>query len=232
MGSAEIALVAGLIGDPARAAMLDTMMDGGEHLAGELARRAGVTASTASGHLSRLRAAQLVACDVHGRERRYRLASAEVAVVLEGLARIAPEAPIRSLRSANRSAAMRTARTCYDHLAGRLGVGVTDALLGGGALVAHEGRYELTSSGDALLRRFRVDVAGARAGRRAFALACLDWSERCPHLAGALGAAVADAFISNGWVLRREPDRALTVSSAGRNALRRELGIDLERLAG
>ncbi|PYO53954.1 MAG: transcriptional regulator, partial [Candidatus Rokuibacteriota bacterium] len=109
MGSAEIALVAGLVGDPARAAILDTLMDGREHAAGELARRAGVTPSTASGHLSRLLAGRLVLCDVHGRERRYRLASAEIAAALEALARIAPAAEVRSLRAANRRAQLRAA---------------------------------------------------------------------------------------------------------------------------
>jgi DNA-binding transcriptional ArsR family regulator len=231
MGSSEIALVASLIGDPARAAMLDAMMDGHEHAAGELARRAGVVPSTASGHLSRLLAAELVVCDVRGRERRYRLASTEVAAALEALARISAASEIRSLCSANRNAAMRTARTCYDHLAGRLGVGVTDALLAHGALIPRDGRYELSSSGEALLRRIGADVAGARAGRRSFALACLDWTERRPHLAGALGAAVAEAFVANGWVLRRQGDRALTVTPAGMKASRRELGIDVGRLA-
>ncbi len=231
MGSAEIALVAGLVGDPARAAILDTLMDGREHAAGELARRAGVTPSTASGHLSRLLAGRLVLCDVHGRERRYRLASAEIAAALEALARIAPAAEVRSLRAANRRAQLRAARTCYDHLAGWVGVSVTDALVARGALVPQDGGYKLSATGDKLLRRLGVDLAGARARRRSFALACLDWSERRPHLAGALGAALADTAVANGWLLRRQNDRALTVTSAGRSALRREFGIDLDRLA-
>ena len=229
VGSAEIALVAGLVGDPARAAMLDALMDGREHAAGELARRAGVTASTASGHLSRLLAGRLVLCGVHGRERRYRLASAEVAAAFEALGRIAPAAEVRSLRAANRRAQLRVARTCYDHLAGWVGVGVTDALLARGALGLRDGGYELSAAGEKLLRRIGVDVAGARARRRSFALACLDLTERRPHLAGALGAALADTAIANGWLLRRQDGRALTVTPAGRSALRREFGIDLER---
>ncbi len=231
VGSAEIALVAGLVGDPARSAMMDTLMGGREHAAGELARRAGVTPSTASGHLSRLLAGRLVLCDVHGRERRYRLASAEIAAALEALARIAPAAEVRSLRAANRRAQLRAARTCYDHLAGWVGVSVTDALVARGALVPQDGGYKLSATGDKLLRRLGVDLAGARARRRSFALACLDWSERRPHLAGALGAALADTAVANGWLLRRQNDRALTVTSAGRSALRREFGIDLDRLA-
>src|ERR1700722_5662374 len=161
MGSADIARVAALVGDPARAAMLDALMDGRTRPAGELARHAGVAPSTASGHLSLLRAAQLVVCHVHGRERRYHLASAEVAEALEALARIAPTATIRSLRSGDRHAAMRTARTCYDHLAGQLGVGLTEALVRDRALVPRGGVYELTETGEALLNKLGVDVAGA-----------------------------------------------------------------------
>ncbi|PYO53953.1 MAG: transcriptional regulator, partial [Candidatus Rokuibacteriota bacterium] len=100
-----------------------------------------------------------------------------------------------------------------------------------GALVPQDGGYKLSATGDKLLRRLGVDLAGARARRRSFALACLDWSERRPHLAGALGAALADTAVANGWLLRRQNDRALTVTSAGRSALRREFGIDLDRLA-
>jgi len=231
MESADIARVAALIGDSARAAMLDALMDGSTRPAGELARCAGVAPSTASGHLSLLRDGRLVVRDVHGRERRYRLASPEVAEAFEALARIAPTASVRSLRSANRNAAMRTARTCYDHLAGQLGVSLTEALVQREALVLHGGGYELTATGQELLRRLGVDVAGARTQRRAFARACLDWSERRPHLAGALGSALADAAIANGWVLRRPSDRALTVTLVGATAMLEEFDIRVEQAA-
>jgi DNA-binding MarR family transcriptional regulator len=211
--------------------MLDALLDGSACPAGELARRAGVAPSTGSGHLSRLRAGGLVSCDSNGRERRYRLASAEVAEALEALARVAPTTEIRSLRSANHNAAMRVARTCYDHLAGQLGVQLTEALVGHGALVTGADGFELTATGEELLKRLGVDVEGARARRRPFTRACLDWSERRPHLAGALGAALANAVVANGWVLRRPRDRALTVTPAGARALQREVGLDLERAA-
>jgi DNA-binding transcriptional ArsR family regulator len=231
MGSVDVAAVARLIGDPARAGMLDVLMDGSGRPSGELARHCGVAPSTASGHLSRLVAGGLVVCEIEGRERRYRLASAEVAAALEALARIAPAAEIRSLRAANRTAALRLARTCYDHLAGRLGVGVTEALADRGALVLQDRGYALTVPGAELMSALGVDVTGAHAKRRSFALACLDWSERRPHLAGALGAALAEALIANGWFRRRPSDRALTVTTVGVQALRRELGIDIEQLA-
>jgi DNA-binding transcriptional ArsR family regulator len=230
MGSADIARVAALVGDPTRAAMLDALLDGATHPAGELARRAGVAPSTASCHPSLLRDGRLVVCEVHGREHRYRLASAEVAEALEALARVAPAVEIRSLRSANRHAAMRTARTCYDHLAGQLGVGVTDALVRRGALVPQGAGYELTATGEGLLHRLGVDVEEARTRRRAFTRVCVDWTEGRPHLAGALGSALADAVIANGWVLRRPNDRALTVTAAGVTMLR-ELEVRFEPVA-
>ena len=225
LGDADVASVAALVAEPARAAILDALMDGGAHRAGELAQRAGIAPSTASGHLGRLLAGGLVACDVHGRERRYRLASAEAAEALEVLSRLAPSEPIRSLRSATRVEALRAARTCYDHLAGRLGVEVTEALVARATLVLRDGSYDVTEEGAALLMRLGVDVAAARARRRRFAAACLDWSERRPHLAGALGAALADALIGRGWLLPRPHDRALTITAEGRAGLRRELGL-------
>jgi DNA-binding transcriptional ArsR family regulator len=229
MTSVDVAAVARLVGDPVRAAMLDALMDGCAHPSGELARRCRVAPSTASGHLSRLLAGRLVVCETEGRERRYRLASAEVAAALEALLRVAPAAEIRSLRAADQTAALHLARTCYDHLAGQLGVAMTEALAIRGALVAHEGGYSLTPAGDELMRSLGVDVAGARTKRRSFALACLDWTERRPHLAGALGAALADSLIANGWFRRRPRDRALTVTAVGAKAMRRELGIDVEQ---
>jgi DNA-binding transcriptional ArsR family regulator len=212
--------VAALLGDSTRAAMLDALMDGEARPAGELARRAGVAPSTASEHLQRLLDGRLLTVEPHGRERRYRLASAEVADVLESLSRLGSDAPLRSLRAAGRTEALRAARTCYDHLAGRLGVAITEALVERGALRAADGSFELTGSGEALLSGLGVDVAAARERKRVFARACLDWSERRPHLAGALGAALADAALAQDWVRRRPNDRALRVTPRGERAFR------------
>lgn len=216
--------VAALLGDPSRAAMLDALMDGGARPAGELARRAGVAPSTASEHLARLVEGRLLIVEPRGRERRYRLASAEVADVLEALSCLGSEAPVNSLRAAGRTEALRAARTCYDHLAGRFGVAVTEALVARDALHIRDGSFELTADGEAFLVRLGVDVAGARARKRVFARACVDWSERRPHLAGALGAALADAALDQGWVHRRPNDRALRVTPKGTAALRELLG--------
>lgn len=208
---------------------MDALMDGGSHRAGELARRAAVAPSTASGHLARLLAGGFVICESHGRERRYLLASPAVAEMLEALARLAPPVQVCSLRVADRGMAIRTARTCYDHLAGLLGVSLTEALVDRRLLVAGDSSYQLTEQGEASLVSLGVDVATARGLRRSFARACLDWSERRPHLAGSLGAALAGALLTQGWVKRRPHDRGLIVTTKGSTGLR-VLGVELPRV--
>jgi DNA-binding transcriptional ArsR family regulator len=226
-GDADVARVAGLVGDPTRAAMLVALLDGRPRTAGELGRLGRVAPSTASGHLARLLEGGLVTCEPVGRQRRYRLASPEAAELLETLARLAPAARPQSLRGADRAQALRSARLCYDHLAGVLGVAVTESLVVRGALelAADGSAFALTGRGERELADLGVDVPAARARRRSFARACLDWSERRPHLAGALGAGVADAFLRHGWIARRPDDRALVVTDAGRAALVRELAV-------
>ena len=197
-----MARIAGLVGDPTRAAMLVALLDGRPRTAGELGRLGGVAPSTASGHLAQLLEGGLVACEADGRRRLYRLASPETAELLEALARLAPPTRPRSLRGVDRAHALRAARLCYDHLAGVLGVAVTEGLVGRGVLqLAPDGSaYGVTSDGEAWLDRLGVDVAAARLRRRSFARACLDWSERRPHLAGALGAVWRARFSATaGW---------------------------------
>jgi len=226
-GDADVAAVAALLGDPTRAKMLDALLDGRAHAAGKLARHADVAPSTASEHLTLLLRSGLLLLESHGRERRYRLASPAVGEALEALSRIAPSKRVSSLRDASRSEAMRLCRTCYDHLAGRVGVAVTDALVLGGALVPNDGAFSVSRRGKQTLESLGVDVDAARQTRRSFARPCLDWSERRPHLAGALGAALASSFLERGWLERRPHDRALLITPAGFGALRRELAIEL-----
>jgi DNA-binding transcriptional ArsR family regulator len=225
---ANVVSLARVLGEPARAEMLDAMLDGMPHPAGELALRARVAPSTASEHLSRLREVGLVSAEASGRQRLYRLASPEVAEALEALARVAAPEPVSSLRAATRAEALRRARTCYDHLAGRVGVAVADALVARRALVLDDGSYRLTRRGERVLEELGLDVETARAQRRAFARACVDWTERRPHLAGSLGAELARAFLRRDWLRRRPHDRALMVTEAGREALAAELAIDVE----
>lgn len=226
-GEVDVVPVAQLLGHPTRARMLDALLDGRSHRAGELAERAGVAASTASMHLMKLIGGDLVAVEQIGRERRYRLASPAVAEALEALGRIAPVATVRSLTSAQRAEAMRQARTCYDHLAGRLGVGVTDALVKCGALWASDGSFGVPAGSGPTFERIGVDIEAARGTERTFTRACLDWTERRHHLAGALGAEILVAFLRQGWVRRRSDDRALLITPEGREALDVLLGIDV-----
>lgn len=222
---AEIGL---LIGEPARAAMLDALMDGRALTAGELAGVAGVTPQTASGHLARMTEANLLAVERQGRHRYHRLASAEVAELIESLARIAaitlPET--RRPVTGPRDAQMRLARTCYDHLAGGLGVAVTDALVTRGVIAFDDGAGIVAPDGLARLAALGIAVEdAARRTTRPLCRPCLDWSERRPHLAGRLGAAVCRHFLERHWVTRVNGSRALSITPKGRQALHTQFGI-------
>jgi DNA-binding transcriptional ArsR family regulator len=221
----DLAVGASAIADPARAAMLDALLDGVPRSAGALAREAGVAPSTASHHLGRLLDAGLVTVAPDGRRRAFRLARPEVARALEALALVSPPRPARTLRRATRVEAERAARTCYDHLAGALGVAVCDALLAAGA-ISPDGERGYALGPTARDTFAAIGVTPPAPARRAYAISCLDWSERRPHLAGALGAAVADAMLARGWVARVKGGRALVVTDAGRAGLRAGLGVE------
>jgi DNA-binding transcriptional ArsR family regulator len=223
----DIARVAALIGDPARSAILQSLLGGVALPATELALRAGVSAQTASAHLQKLTESGLLAVERSGRHRYFRLGSPEVAHCLEALGALA--VPPRGDRTAEDepTRALRLARSCYDHLAGRVGVAVTEALIGREYLRPAEGGLELTAAGAAWFADLGVEVEAAGRGRRAFARPCLDWSERRPHLAGALGAALLSRLLALDWLARRPDGRALRLTVAGRQGLRRELALDL-----
>ena len=217
---ADVARVAGLLADPARVRMLDELLAGRALAAGELARHAGVTPPTASAHLRRLLDGGLLSVEAQGRHRYYRLAGPAVAEAMEALSLIAPPRPVRSLRQSQRAEALRFARTCYDHLAGVVGVALADALLRAGALRTAAGRdYDVTPEGEAALGGLGVDVAELRRQRRAFARRCLDWTERAPHLSGALGAALLERLLDLGWLARGRVPRGLVLTDAGRDGL-------------
>jgi len=220
---ADIAPVAALMADPARAAMLGALLSGLPLSAGELSQLAGISAATASAHLARLLDGGLVAVTRQGRHRYYRLAGPDVATVLEAIAQISPVRPVRSLRQSREAAALTRARTCYDHLAGRAGVELLDALLRTGVLnengTGEDVAYEVTAGGAETLAGFGVDVAEVRRSRRRFAGACLDWTQRRPHLNGALGAAVTGRLLELGWIERGPSRRAVRVTGPGRDGL-------------
>ncbi|GAB3196497.1 helix-turn-helix transcriptional regulator [Nocardioides hungaricus] len=224
MHDTDLAAVGALIGEPSRARMLDALMGGRALTAGELARVAGVGASTASEHLARLRDGGLVEVVVLGRHRYHRIAGPDVGAALEAISHIAPRQPVRSLRQAGHARALGFARTCYDHLAGVCGVALHDALL------SHEWltpAYDVTPAGATGLAGWGVDVELVRAQRRSFARPCLDWTERRSHLAGGLAAAIADGLVERGWFVRRTASsRALRLTDTGRSGLV-GLGCDL-----
>ncbi|MFF0311390.1 ArsR/SmtB family transcription factor [Streptosporangium sp. NPDC004379] len=226
-GPVPLAALAALLADPTRARFCLALLDGRAWSAGELARGAGVAASTASEHLSRLVEAGLLAEERQGRHRYVRLADPGVAQLIEDLAAHAGGPgggrPV-TLRASAAARAMAGARTCYDHLAGRLGVAVTDALTARGLLCQDAG-FALTREGlEWFVTGLGVGLPGS--GRRPLARPCLDWTERRHHLAGAAGAALCSALLERGWVVRIGSGRALRVTGGGRRALAELLGLE------
>lgn len=221
----SVAEIAALLGNPARANMLTALMDGRALTAGELSLAAHVSPQTASGHLGKLRDARLLALRKQGRHAYYRLASPTVGRMLEGIMAVAADGPPRYRPRWQGDEALRTARTCYDHLAGRLGVALADALERNGFLVLGDDGGEITAKGRAFLADWGLDFAVIGQGRRAFCRPCLDWSERRFHVAGALGAAVARHCFDLNW-LRRLPDtRAVVITERGRHGFRETLDL-------
>ncbi|HUB95033.1 MAG TPA: helix-turn-helix transcriptional regulator [Stellaceae bacterium] len=217
--------IAALVGNPARANVLIALLDGRALTAGELAFAAGVSPQTTSGHLAKLSAAGLLSLTKQGRHAYYRLATPQVGRMLEGIMAVAVDAPSRYQPHWRGGDALRSARTCYDHLAGRLGVAVADALAARDHLVLTEDGGILTRSGEQFLADFGIDLARINRGRRTFCRPCLDWSERRLHLAGAVGAAIAQRCFELGWIARIRDTRALTVSATGKAGFADRFGI-------
>jgi DNA-binding transcriptional ArsR family regulator len=211
-----IAEVASLIGDAARANILSELMGGRALTAGELARHAGVTAQTTSGHLAKLSKAKLIVLEKQGRHRYYRLASEDVAQVMHSLMAITAAGPKRHRPVGPRDEALRMARTCYDHPAGRLALAVTDSLCEREYVVIDGSAAEITKNGARFFTEFGLDLAAMDHSKRPICKPCLDWSERRPHLAGQLGAALLDRVLDLKWVTRRPESRALKITTLGR----------------
>jgi DNA-binding transcriptional ArsR family regulator len=281
----DVVPAASLIAEPTRAAMITALLDDRPLAAGELARLAGVSPATASAHLARLLNGGLVTMIKQGRHRYYHLAGPEVAAAMEALAHLSSANPVqvRSLRESRDAAALAEARTCYDHLAGRAGVALLEALLAGGILAPAPGggqlaacgpnggahtdgngapsasgpggngspdgasagqagrqvraapqamvrpeAFEVTADGMATLTSFGLNIGALEKTRRRFAGACLDWTERKPHLNGALGAAMTARLLGLGWIERGTRRRAVRVTPAGRDGLVATFGWSLE----
>jgi DNA-binding transcriptional ArsR family regulator len=223
----DIATVAALIGEPARAAMLVELMSGQAMTASELAARVDIAPSTASDHLGKLTHGALLSCEQRGRYRYYRLASLGVAQALEALGTLAcPVQPEDDFEMAILDD-LRFARSCYDHVAGRLGVAFTESLVARQLLREDGLEYQLTPTGEDWFTVFGVDIAAARQRRRAFARRCLDWSERRSHLAGSLGAGLLEQLLKRGWVERMDGERTLQLTQAGEAGLASEFAVQL-----
>ena len=225
---AAVSRIAAAIGEPARARMLYCLVDGRARTSTELAVIGEVSPSTASAHLNRLRAERLIKVVVQGKHRYYSLGGPNVARALEALSVLASGSSTRFVPTT--PSALREARTCYDHLAGTLGVAIHDslrALKWIGVDPDDHRAYEVTAPGLNGLANLGVDVEGARALRRRFAYPCLDWSERRPHLGGALAAAVLKMALKRRWVTRELDSRALEITDQGRRDLRSRLGVQV-----
>ncbi|GLS43090.1 ArsR/SmtB family transcription factor [Methylobacterium brachythecii] len=228
-GSA-VAEVAAAIGDTARATILAVLVDGRAHTAGELAWEAGITPQTTSGHLAKLDALKLIASEKQGRHRYFRLASPEVAHAIEALMVLVSVGPVRHRPTGPRDEAMREARTCYDHLAGRIGVALSDAMVGRGHLVLEDGVGAVTEPGESFLRDFGIDLTTGRRSTRPLCRTCVDWSERRTHLAGRLGAALCTRCEELGWITRAKDSRAVTITPRGYAGLDKTFGISTPSL--
>jgi DNA-binding transcriptional ArsR family regulator len=227
---AAIAPIAAAIGEPARARMLFSLVDGRARTSTELAIVAEVAPSTASVHLNRLKAQHLVKVVVQGKHRYYTLDRGEVAAALEALSVLAGQS--RSAFASPTPHRLRQARTCYDHIAGTLGVLLFDGFVSRGWLSVpsrSNAAIEVTASGHRGFEAIGIDMAAARALRRRFAFACLDWSERRPHLGGALGAAVLDVARRRRWISQDLDSRALRVTPAGRQEMASRFSLELSR---
>jgi DNA-binding transcriptional ArsR family regulator len=224
---ADIAAVGSLIGDPTRASILAQLNEGRALTAGELSRAAGVTPATASEHLARLTEGGLLTFTRQGRHRYYRIASRQVAELLEAMSLLAPLRSDAGRATPRVPPELRRARTCYDHIAGELGVGIADKLVEGGGVVFSGERGEVTPEGRRMLARLDLPSAGPSTSRRPYCRACTDWSERRPHIAGVLGRHLLDRTLELGWVKRVPAGRGLIVTLEGRLGFQTLLGLEV-----
>lgn len=224
----NISYIAKLIAEPTRAIILDCLMNNQALPASELAYMARVSHPTISSHLSKLVEGNLLKVEQHGRHRYYRLANQEVAEVLEKLGAIAPTVQVRSLKQSDQLKQIRYARTCYDHLAGRLGVEITEKLLDKEFIILEKGEYIVTEQGEKWFLNFGINIEKANIKRRVFAKPCLDWSERRYHISGWLGSAIAKLFFEQEWITKTDKNRAVHLTRKGMKLLKDQLGIDME----
>lgn len=219
-----------MIGDVARANILCALMSGKALTATELGHHAGVGASTTSGHLARLVDGQLITLERQGRHRYYRLASPAVAEALEGLSNLAASGPARHRPTGPKDLAMRHARTCYDHMAGRVAVALTDSLTARGLILLEDRAGMISDEGRRFFADFGIDLDPKPKSARPLCRTCLDWSERRMHLGGRLGASLLARSVERGWVRTIKESRALEITRAGERGFADTFGIAIETL--
>lgn len=208
--------VASLIGEPVRATVLWSLLDGRAYTATELAIVADVSPQSISMHLNKLVKENLLAVEKQGRHCYYRFSKPEVAYVIEAMANLLPTDKMKAVHeSADSMSSIKYCRTCYDHLAGKIGVAITEQLLNQKIISSHEKQYDVTAKGIKWFEDIDVSVSALKSKRRVFARQCLDWSERKPHLAGSLGAALLAKMLELGWIRRTKNSRAITITSKG-----------------
>jgi DNA-binding transcriptional ArsR family regulator len=227
--AANMVEVAALVGDTARATMLAGLMGGQALTSSELASLAHISRPTASEHLGKLVKARILTVTDRRRHRYYRIASPLVATMLESIKAVAAiETPPRHQPRSAQDAALRFARTCYDHIAGALGVAIADAMVAKRYVVMSEDGGELTASGRKFLTGFGANLKPKSSSRRIFCRACLDWSERRYHVAGLVGSEIWRHCLERGWLARERGSRAVRITPAGRRGLRETFGVKLE----
>jgi len=213
--SPNISKVASLVSESSRAAILTTLLDDRFHTASELAYQAGIKQQTASFHLAKLAELKMVTTETQGRHRYYRLANSEIAQILESLLALSPPVEIRSLRQSTEMKALKSARTCYDHLAGKLGVELTKGMLNRGYIKENDQEFIVTENGMLFFSDFQIDIEQLKRKKRKFSLKCIDWSERHYHLGGALGNAILERMLELNWIKRHPKSRAIIVTETG-----------------
>jgi DNA-binding transcriptional ArsR family regulator len=223
----NITRIAAAIGDPVRAEMLTALMAGRALTATELATHAGITKQTGSTHLRRLLDARLIAMHAQGRHRYFAIANEDVAQLIERMTGIAADAGAVRLHTGPREPALRKARVCYDHLAGELAVSMYDRFTQARWLQFNQQTLALTKEGEASMSRFGIDLDGVRAQKRTLCRACMDWSERRNHLAGALGAAILDRILEKGWARRERASRLIVFKPSGERAFKQAFGANV-----
>lgn len=224
----NISALTALLTEKSRAAMLAALMDGKFHTASELAYMASIKPQTASFHLAKLEENNLIICEKYGRFRYFRLANNEVANTLEVIMSLSPLPEVRSLNQSSQLKKLENVRTCYDHLAGRVSVNLTNSMQEAGYIERTNKEFVVTAAGERFFKDFGIDLVGLSKKRRSFSHACLDWSERTHHLGGALGNGLFEKYIELGWIETKANSREIVITPLGKSGFKDFFGLEIQ----